>query len=90
MGYQYSRKPLVDEETHTRAKFDYFRKAESAIDVGPEEYQPAPFRIRGVVAQCGTHSGYKTHITNHTAPCQECREARAHYQREYRARKAAA
>lgn len=93
MSYTYSgNRPLTDEvEAHTLKKFAYFRKAEAEIDAGPEAYEPAPFRKRQLAAQCGTHSGYKTHITNHTTPCQECREARALYQREYRAsRKAAA
>ena len=94
MTYKYNGQTLTREvEAYTRAKFEYFRNAEAEINAGPArvEYHPAPIRKREAVAQCGTHSGYKTHIINHTTPCQECREARAYYQREYRAnRKVAA
>ena len=96
MAYKYRPKPVTDialeEEAHTRAKFDYFRKAESSIDLGPAviEWRPAPLRYRGKRAECGTNSGYRTHITNQTTPCQACKVARAVYQREYRASKKAA
>jgi hypothetical protein len=90
MNYQYKGESQASQalEAHTHAKFEYFRKAETAINAGPArvEYHPAPFRPRGERAACGTHSGYKTHINNRTAPCQPCREARAIYQREYRRR----
>jgi len=92
-GYQYGGKtypqPADSDEAHTRAKFEYFRTAESGIDVGPAvvEYQPAPIRKRGQSPECGTHSGYKNHIITRTTPCRDCSNARAVYQRAYRARK---
>ena len=75
-------------EDEARAKFAYFRNAEATIDVGPEDYTPAlPLRPRGVESLCGTHSGYVKHVRDHTDPCHDCRNARATYQRDYRARK---
>jgi len=94
MSYQYRGPGTIaaEEEAHVIAKFEYFRKAEAVIDAGPGviEYQPAPIRKREASAKCGTHSGYKTHIIGKTAPCRECLDARAIYQREYRAGKRAA
>jgi hypothetical protein len=90
MSYRYNGGSAVQEhEAHIRAKFEYFRKSESGIDLGPAPavYEPVPIRFRGEVAECGTHSGYKAHIVNKTKPCQKCREARAIYQREYRRKK---
>jgi hypothetical protein len=95
MSYQHGRTlapTIAQDEAHIRAKFEYFRKAEANIDLGPAKvvYQPLPLRPRGERAECGTHSGYKTHIINRTTICQPCREARALYQRSYRASKRAA
>lgn len=88
--YQYGgQTPAEAEEAHVRAKFAYFRKAESTIDAGPAKtlYQPAPLRARKAAPECGTNYGYQHHINTGTAPCRECLNARAVYQREYRARK---
>ena len=86
--YAYNGKAPADlEEAHVRAKFEYFRKAEARIDLGPAkvEYRPVPIRKRA--AECGTNYGYQRHINAGTAPCRACLDARAVYQREYRARK---
>lgn len=88
MSYSYNgHSPADAEEAHVRAKFAYFRKAEARIDLGPAkvEYRPVPVRKR--VAECGTNYGYQRHIKNRTEPCRACLDARAVYQREYRARK---
>lgn len=37
-------------------------------------------------AQCGTISGYKRHRRNNQEPCDDCREARAEWVRDYRAK----
>lgn len=89
--YRRSNEHQPASEDEARAKFAYFRNAEASIDAGPLAYEPAlPLRKRGKAVECGTHSGYKHHIITHTEPCRDCKNARAAYQREYRAGKAAA
>jgi hypothetical protein len=89
--YQYNgtSAPADAEEAHVRAKFAYFRKAEARIDAGPAkvEYTPAPIRQRAEGPECGTNYGYQRHLTTRTIPCRACLDARAVYQRAYRARK---
>ena len=84
--------PPVDQvEAHTRAKFEFYRKAEAGINAGPAKvtYNTAPIQPRRKVAECGTHSGWKRHILDGTDPDRDCLDARAMYQRAYRARKCA-
>jgi hypothetical protein len=86
------------EAAHTRSKFEYFRKAEAEIEAEIEaglelelaEYRPAPIRKRKTVAECGTHSGWARHVREGSVPCRKCLDARAVYQRRYRASKSAA
>ena len=100
MAYKYRRNQPTDGDTRTGMEtIAYIQKIKNLdrrfiAAMETREYMgpvaPTPFRPRGERAECGTHSGYKTHITNRTEPCQPCREARAIYQREYRASKKAA
>lgn len=91
--YAYNDKhaPADVEEAHTRAKFAHFRKAEARINLGPAKvsYNPAPIRNRAEGPKCGTNYGYQHHINTSTTPCRECLNARAVYQRLYRAKRKA-
>jgi hypothetical protein len=89
MSYPYLNEESVRKAQYRiRVKLKELAEMEAQIDSRIEQLQnEPPFRVRGEWAECGTHSGYKTHIINRTTPCQQCREARALYQREYRRRK---
>lgn len=71
-------------EAEAKARFAYFREAESRIYLGPE------VRPRNTAPLCGTYSGYVKHRKTKETPCRKCMDAGANYQREYRARKRAA
>lgn len=76
-------------EDEARAKFAYFRKAEEEINAGVI-YEPAPIPDSAFEPLCGTHAGYTAHYRSGTSPCRACREAKARYQRDYRAQRQAA
>jgi hypothetical protein len=106
MAYQFAGTPdtlLLDEdrphypasEEEARAKFAYFRDAESKINGGPAPIYALPdplkpLRPRLDVPEHGTNSGYARHMRLKETPCRPCLDARGHYQREYRAGKKAA
>ena len=47
--------------------------------------KPGPFTGVGRrIAKHGTSSGYQAHINYGTEPCDECRKARAEYNRQWR------
>ena len=71
---------VVRDASETRAYIQRLKELDRKFIAA---YEP-PIRPRGLIAECGTHSGYKTHITNKTPICQPCRVARAIYQRQYR------
>lgn len=71
-------------EAEAKARFAYFREAESRIYLGPE------VRPRNTAPLCGTYSGWSKHMRGKEKPCRACKNAQILYQREYRAKKRAA
>lgn len=83
--------PISEDEA--RAKFAYFRKAESQINGGPapiyvEPKPPRKYKPRQrKIADCGTSPGYSRHIRLKEKSCTPCLVARREYQRAYKAKK---
>lgn len=92
MGYVYNGKireirprytPFSQAET--RAKFAYFREAETHIYLGPAP--ETQIRARRPQPICGTYSGWAKHRRDNTPKCRDCMDAHTIYQRQYRAKK---
>lgn len=97
MSYRYNGKDKQEryipaDHEEVKAKFARYRDAESQINGGPApvyiEPAPMPVRPRRKEAECGTHGGYKRHRKDGPVTCRSCLDARAIYQRDYRARRA--
>lgn len=94
MTYQYRGKQTIQAvqvqvaEERVRERLQELAEMEARINARIEQKRDEdPIRRRGKVAQCGTPSGYQSHLHHKTTICQPCREARAIYQREYRRKK---